>query len=72
MFFSLPPVTRRRSVRRSVSVQRLPDLWSLSSQAEISETTAEIDIPVVQLDQGNMVGMEDMMCQLQESMQAIQ
>ena len=61
MFYSLHLVARRRSVRRSVSIPRLPDQWSLSSQVEISESTVETDIPVVQLDQGSMAGMEEMM-----------
>ncbi|KAF5932396.1 hypothetical protein HYC85_028567, partial [Camellia sinensis] len=77
VFFSLPPVTRRRSVRHSSSVQRLLDQRSLStppvsSQAEVSISTAERDTHVVQLDQHLMAGMEEMMRQLQETMQAIQ
>ena len=72
MFLSLPPVARRRSRRRSVSVQRLLDQRSLNSQAKVSVSTAEADIPVVQIDQHSMAGMEEMMRQLQESMQAMQ
>ena len=67
MFLSLPPVTRRRSKRRSVSVQRSPDQWStppVNSQAEVSVSTAGTDMPVVQLDQHNMAGMEEMTRQL--------
>lgn len=71
MFYSLPLVVRRRSARHSVSVPQFPNQWSLNSQVEISEPTTEIDIPVVQIDQGSMAGMEEMVSQLQESMKAM-
>jgi len=61
VFYSLPPVARKRSVRHSVSVPRFPDQWSLSSQVEISKFTAEENILAVQLEQGSIVRMEEMM-----------
>ena len=72
MFYSLPPVARRRSVRHSVSVPRLPDQWSFNSQVGISKSTTEADTQAVQINQGSMSGMEDMVRQLQESMKAMQ
>ncbi|KAF5952285.1 hypothetical protein HYC85_010229 [Camellia sinensis] len=75
VFISLPSVTRRRSKRRSVSVQQLLDQWStppVNSQAEVSVSTARTNISVVQIDQHNMAGIEEIMRQLQESMQAMQ
>ena len=58
-------------------VQQLPDQWPLStppvnSQAEVSVSTAGIDIPIIQLDQHIIPGIKEMMRQLQESMQAMQ
>jgi len=39
---------------------------------EIPKATPEIDILVVQIDQGSMAGMEEMMRQLPESMRTMQ
>ena len=75
MFLSLPPVTRRRSRGRSVSVQRSPDQWftpSVDSQAEVLVSTVGTDIPVLQIDQRDMASIEEMMHQLQESMRTMQ
>ncbi|KAL7255883.1 hypothetical protein ACSBR1_009928 [Camellia fascicularis] len=41
-------------------------------QVEIPEATLEIDLPVVQIDQGRMAGVEEMMRQMQETMKIIQ
>mgnify|MGYP003703558073 CR=1 FL=1 len=71
MFLSLPLVARRRLRRRSVLVQRLPDQVSLRNRAEIFESIVVTDIPVVQSDQDNMAGMEEMMRHFQESIQAM-
>ncbi|KAL7237529.1 hypothetical protein ACSBR2_003767 [Camellia fascicularis] len=62
----------KRSVRHRPPVQQLPAQWSLNSQVEIYESTAEIDISVIQLDQGSMSGLEEMVRQLQESMKNMQ
>ena len=75
MFLSLPPVTRRRLKRRSVSILRSADLLSILpviGQAEVSVFTTGTDFPFVQIDQHNMAGIEEMMRQLQESMKAMQ
>ena len=75
MFLSLPPVTRRRSSGSNISVQRSSDQWStpsVDSQAEVLVSTVAIDIPVVQIDQRDMAGIEEMMRQLQESMRIMQ
>ena len=44
----------------------------MSSLAEVSSFTVGTDIPVVQLDQDNMSGLEKMVRQLQDSMKAMQ
>ena len=62
----------KRSVRHRPPVQQLPAQWSLNSQVEISKPTADTGIPVAQLDQDNMSGLEEMVRQLQESMKTIQ
>ena len=64
MFLSLPLVARRRSKGRSISVQPSPDQWStplVNNQTEVSVSIAGTDIPVIQLDQHNMAGLEEMM-----------
>ena len=58
----------KRSVRHRPPVQQLPAQWSLNSQDEISEPPADTGIPVAQLDQDNMSGLEEMVRQLQDSM----
>ncbi|KAL7249175.1 hypothetical protein ACSBR1_011352 [Camellia fascicularis] len=44
----------------------------VNSQAKVSVSTAGINIPVVQINQHSMAGMEEMMRQLQESMKIMQ
>ena len=67
MFHSLPLVIRQRSKRRSVSEQRLLEQRitpSVDSRIEIPIVAIEIDLPVVQTDQGRMAGptgVEEMM-----------
>ena len=71
VFHSLPPVTRRKPKRRSVSEQRLSEQWVTSSEdyrTEVSITAIETDIPVRQMDQQNTSGIEALMRQMQESM----
>ena len=71
MFYSLPPVIRRKPKRRSVSEQRLSGQWvtpSEDNRAEVSIVAIEIDIPVSRMDQQNTSGMEALMRQMQESM----
>ena len=58
-------------MRHSVSVPRVPDRWALDSQVEIFESTTEADIPIIQSEQGSIVGMEEMMRQLQERMRTM-
>ncbi|KAF5934346.1 hypothetical protein HYC85_030517 [Camellia sinensis] len=78
VFHSLPPVIRRRPRKRSVSEQRLLEQWitpSVDSQIEIPIVAIEIDLPIVQTNQGNMAaptGVEEMMRQMQETMRAMQ
>ena len=70
MFHSLPPVIRQRPRKRSVSEQRLPEQWitqSVDSQIEILIVAIEIDLPIVQTNQGSMAvptGVEEIMRQM--------
>ncbi|XP_028081336.1 uncharacterized protein LOC114282793 [Camellia sinensis] len=61
VFISLPLVARRRSRRRSVSVQRLSNQWFLNSQAEVLVPTTELNISIVQSNPDNMAGLKAMM-----------
>ena len=66
----------KRPVRHRSSVQQSSDQQSLSISpvcgwVEISEPTADTDIPIAQLDQDNMSGLEEMVRQLQDSMKAM-
>ena len=75
MFHSLPPVVRRKPIKRSVSEQRLSEQWvtpSEDNRAEVSIVAIEIDIPVSRMDQQNTSGMEALMRQMQESMRQMQ
>ncbi|KAL7257818.1 hypothetical protein ACSBR1_004016 [Camellia fascicularis] len=45
---------------------------SVQGRVEISEPTVDTDIPVTQLDQDNMSGLEEMVRQLQDSMKVMQ
>ena len=75
MFYSLPPVVRRKPRKRSVLEQRLPEQWVIPSEdnrTEVSIVAIEIDIPVSRMDQQNTSGMEALMRQMQESMRQMQ
>ncbi|CAL5428765.1 unnamed protein product [Camellia sinensis] len=76
VFYSLPPVIRRKPRRRSVSEQRLPEQWSslpADNQAEASIFTTEREyLPVIQLEQRSMATLEEMVRQLQEGMKIMQ
>ncbi|KAF5933094.1 hypothetical protein HYC85_029265 [Camellia sinensis] len=75
VFHSLPPVTRRKQKKRSVSEQRSPEQWFPPSVDSRIEIPIETDLPVVQTNQNSMTaptGVEEMMRQMQETMRAMQ
>lgn len=77
MYHSLPPVTKRRTVRQRASVQQsvqralsTPPVYS-RDQDSVSPTERE-HIPIIQSEQTSMASLEEMVRQLQESMKVMQ
>ncbi|KAF5932154.1 hypothetical protein HYC85_028325 [Camellia sinensis] len=77
VYHSLPPVTKRKATRRRISVQQsvqrassTPPVYS-RDQDPVSPTERE-RIPAIQPEQNSMASLEEMVCQLQESMKMMQ
>ena len=77
VYYSLPPVTRRRSARQRAPVQHsvqralsTPPVYS-RDQGSVSPTEREY-IPVTQSEQNSMASLEEMVRHLQESMKTMQ